>query len=1010
MSIYLAIHLQAESYAGCSSREGERMTHAIDEQIENSTGEVIVDASKTLDPANWESFRVQAHRMLDDMLDYTEDIRERPVWQPIPDEVRARRRSPVPLQPMDLAAVHEQFMREILPFAAGNVHPGFMGWVQGGGTPVGMLAEMLAAGLNANLGGRDQIPVEVEREIVRWTQEIFGFPANATGLFVTGTSMANLIAVLVARDAALDGVRSRGVTAGPSRLTAYASSTAHGCIAKAMDIAGLGSNALRLIPADHRFHMDMSALEAAIQKDREAGFTPFFVVGTAGTVDTGAVDDLSGIATLCQREKLWFHVDGAYGALAMLVPDLAARLDGIERADSLAFDFHKSGQVPYDAGFILVRDGELHKKAFASSATYLKQVEHGLAAGSPWPCDFGPDLSRGFRALKTWFTLKVHGTEALGASISRTCDLARYLESQIVATPELEQMAPVELNIVCFRYRAAEPDKVNQEIVIQLQESGIVAPSTTRIAGQLAIRAAIVNHRTSKTEIDALIDGTLTLGRALQARFAPHKPAPRGPGIPSYEVLKTALEVVNQRLASHPESIELLCQRANFQELMRRGAEALDTYTELLVLDPSHRGALNNSGNLLSGFGRNEEARRAYAQAVANHPCDPMSLVNYANCLRKDSPLEAREHFERALKVNPDYWQAHLGLSSVFADLCDTERATLHRQAAFKGRCVVPLTYRGEKAPITVLELVAIGPGNARIKLFLSDRIYKRYLVTTEFFDRSTALPPHQLVINAIGDADSAGAALAGAQALLAHTTAPVINAPAAVLATGRCEIARRLAGLPGVIAAKTVTLSRELLAAPDALTTLARHDFAFPLLLRTPGFHGGEHFLRVDGPEGFACAVATLPGRELTAIEYLDARGRDGKTRKYRVMTIDGRIFPLHAAISHQWKIHYFSAEMADSPEHRAEDAEFLKNMAGVVGGRAMIALKAIQSALGLDYGGIDFGLNERGEVLLFEANATMVVLPPAEEKQWDYRRPAIAQICGAVQKMLMDKASSRR
>jgi glutamate/tyrosine decarboxylase-like PLP-dependent enzyme len=305
------------------------------------------------------------------------------------------------------------------------------------------------------------------------------------------------------------------VAAQPRRLTVYTSNAVHGCVPKAMDIAGLGSDALRQIPTDSRFRIDLAALAEAIQRDREAGFTPFLVVGTAGTVNTGAVDDLAGLADLCRREKLWFHVDGAFGALARLAPDLAPKLNGIERADSVAFDFHKWGQAPYDAGFILVRDGEAHKNAFALPAAYLQRAERGLAAGSPWPCDFGPDLSRGFRALKVWFTLKVYGTEALGASISRCCALARYLEDRIAATPELELMAPVELNIVCFRYRAEDTNRVNEAIVVALQESGIVAPSTTRIGGRTAIRAAIVNHRTSRTEIDALVDGALSLGRGL---------------------------------------------------------------------------------------------------------------------------------------------------------------------------------------------------------------------------------------------------------------------------------------------------------------------------------------------------------------------------------------------------------------------------------------------------------------------------------------------------------------
>ena len=486
-----------------------------------STAGVALPAhtGQSLDPADWPAFRSQAHRMLDDILGYVEEIRNRPVWQPIPAELRARFRSPAPHAAEELAQVHAEFMRDVLPYAQGNVHPGFMGWVNGGGTPVGMLAEMLAAGLNANLGGRDHIPVEVERQVTQWVREIFAFPETATGLFVTGTSMAYLIAVLIARDSALGfDLRSTGVAADTRRLTAYTSSAVHGCVPKAMDIAGLGSDALRQIPTDSRFRIDLPALAEAIQRDRANGFTPFLVVGTAGTVNTGAVDDLAALADLCEREHLWFHVDGAFGALARLAPDLAPMLAGIERANSIAFDFHKWGQAPYDAGFILVRDGEAHMQAFSLPAAYLQRAQRGLAAGSPWPCDFGPDLSRGFRALKVWFTLKVYGTDAIGASISRCCALARSLKERIAATPELELMAPVELNIVCFRYRepdAATSNRLNEAIVVALQESGIVAPSTTRINGLTAIRAAIVNHRTSPAEIDSLIQGVLTHGRAL---------------------------------------------------------------------------------------------------------------------------------------------------------------------------------------------------------------------------------------------------------------------------------------------------------------------------------------------------------------------------------------------------------------------------------------------------------------------------------------------------------------
>jgi aromatic-L-amino-acid/L-tryptophan decarboxylase len=449
--------------------------------------------------------------MLDDILDYAENIRDRPVWQTIPDNIRERFREDLPENPTDLASVHEAFMRDILPYATGNTHPRFMGWVHGGGNIAGMLAEMLAAGLNANLGGRDHVPIEVEQQIVHWMRQLFDFPETATGLFVTGSSMANLIGVLVARTEALSvSVRRNGVSG--HSLIAYTSDAAHGCIAQAMDLTGLGTDSLRVIPTDHRHQMRPDTLQEAIAKDRRAGLTPFLIVGTAGTADTGAIDDFVELASIARREALWFHVDGAYGALGMLSSDIAPRLAGIDSADSIAVDFHKWLQVPYDAGFILVRNGALHRDTFASPAAYLRRETRGLAAGTSWPCDYGPDLSRSFRALKTWFTLKVYGTEALGRMISHTCQLARYLETKIVASRDFELLAPVSLNIVCFRFRGDNSNQINAKIVVDLQESGIAAPSTTTIGGHLAIRAAIVNHRTQPRDIDAFLDAAAAFG------------------------------------------------------------------------------------------------------------------------------------------------------------------------------------------------------------------------------------------------------------------------------------------------------------------------------------------------------------------------------------------------------------------------------------------------------------------------------------------------------------------
>ncbi len=452
--------------------------------------------------------------MLDDMFDYLASIRDRPVWRVIPDDVRQNIREPLPVDPGDLSDIYQVFSKSILPYTVGNTHPAFMGWVHGGGTPVGMLAEMLAAGLNANLGGRDQMPVEVERQIASWMRELFDFPADAGGLFVTGTSIANFLAVLAARTSfSGSDIRHKGVGHSSRPLIAYTSAMAHKCISGAMDMAGIGSDSLRIIETDENYRMQARALQAAITKDMQSGYAPFLIIATAGTVDVGSIDNIAVIADIAETNRLWLHVDGAFGALARLSPKLSPKLFGIERANSIAFDFHKWGQVPYDAGFILARDSKALQNTFGSTAAYLQRESRGLAGGSPWPCDLGPDLSRGFRALKTWFTFKAYGSRRLGEMIEQTCAVASYLKKRVEEIPDLELLAPVALNIVCFRYRCQEADAINKNIVIEIQESGLAAPSTTIIGGHLAIRAAIVNHRTQYRDIDALIDAVLSYGR-----------------------------------------------------------------------------------------------------------------------------------------------------------------------------------------------------------------------------------------------------------------------------------------------------------------------------------------------------------------------------------------------------------------------------------------------------------------------------------------------------------------
>jgi glutathione synthase/RimK-type ligase-like ATP-grasp enzyme len=428
-----------------------------------------------------------------------------------------------------------------------------------------------------------------------------------------------------------------------------------------------------------------------------------------------------------------------------------------------------------------------------------------------------------------------------------------------------------------------------------------------------------------------------------------------------------------------------------------------------LAVDPCHRGALHRLGDAQFAAGEIVEARKAYTKALDCYPDDPTSLVSLARLLiEQKEPEVARGHLEHALEVDPHCRAAHAGLSFVLAYLGDGAQARAHQRAAFQGRCVIPGQYRGEEPPIVVLKLISTSGGNLRTEGLLSDCVFQTHLVATEFYDSTTVLPPHQLILNAIGDADVAGLALDGARLLLKGTSAPLINSPSVVATTGRLAISRRLANLPGVITPRTALLSREALVSADAHRILLGHGFRFPLLLRSPGFHGGEHFFKVETAEELDTAVTELPGSDLYVIEFLNARARDGKIRKYRVMIIDGEIYPLHAAIDDHWKIHYFSADMEERSEHRAEDAAFLSDMPGVLGTGAMRALRAIQKTLGLDYGGIDFGLSDEGVVLVFEANATMAILPPGDDPRWDYRRPAVERVLRAVRRMLMDRAAT--
>ncbi len=472
--------------------------------------------------------------------------------------------------------------------------------------------------------------------------------------------------------------------------------------------------------------------------------------------------------------------------------------------------------------------------------------------------------------------------------------------------------------------------------------------------------------------------------------------------------LAQALEAVEARLAGEPQAIALRFERAGLLAALGQTALAKQGYLEILHLDPAHFGTLNNFGTLLYETGFCAAARTVYTQAVTCHPEQPLAHVNLANLLLyKDALAEAREHYETALRLNPGYVAAHQGLSALFLETGEEEAMLHHRELGFRGQPMRTLAYRGDAEPVPLLLLVSSMRGDIPWRRLIDDRVFLVTTLAPAFYSPAMELPPHRLVFNVIGDTDSCQADLEAAASLLRHATGPVINPPAAVLATGRMANAERLRALPGVVTPRIALLPRATLAGAGAIEALASHGLGFPLLLRRPGFHTGKHFVHVSDPDALASAVAAMPGNELMAIEYLNAYGSDGCARKYRVMMIDGQLYPLHLAISNHWKVHYFTATMANHPAHQAEEAAFLGDMPKVLGGRAMAALHSIQAALGLDFGGVDFGIDAAGNVLLFEANPTMLVNPPDADAQWDYRRAAAEHALEAARRMLIARAT---
>jgi Flp pilus assembly protein TadD len=467
---------------------------------------------------------------------------------------------------------------------------------------------------------------------------------------------------------------------------------------------------------------------------------------------------------------------------------------------------------------------------------------------------------------------------------------------------------------------------------------------------------------------------------------------------------EAALKHAESALSRSPRCVKSMFVRARALDGLGESEAATQAYFAVLSVDPSHFDTLISLGALAIRMGQRSTAKKMLEHATEAYPDQPIGHANLALVLCDEGDLvRAREHFETALRLQPANRTAHRGLAILFLWLKDTEAAQRHAQEGFCGKADV-WPYRGKGRPVSLLLVLSAVGSNVPIEPAIDDKVFQKWTLAAELFDPKADLPPHDIVFNSIGDADNCGAALAAATEILARTSVRVLNHPQRVGKTGRAENARRLGQIPGVVTPRTEAWPRDTLLASGGADALTRAGFTWPLLLRSPGFHAGQNFVKVEVPENLQSAAASLPGASLFVIQFLDTRCEDGKIRKYRVMMVDGRLYPLHVAVSASWKVHYFSADMADRPEHRAEDEAFLTDMPRVLGPRAMRALERIREALGLDYGGIDFALDDQGAVVVFEANSTMVIPQPDQGERWMYRVAPVRRARDAVHRMLLE------
>jgi glutamate/tyrosine decarboxylase-like PLP-dependent enzyme len=475
----------------------------------------------SLEPADWEEFRALGKRIIDDVVDYLAGVRERPVWQAVPEPVRTALSADLPKGGAPMMTVYEEFRALILPYPRGNIHPRFWGWVNGSGLPIAAYADLLASVMNCTLGAGENAAMMVEEQVIEWLKQAFDWPRYGAGVLTSGCSMGQIIALAAAREAKAGrwNMRHEGVRVGP-QLTVYGSTETHHSFEKAIELLGVGKTFFRMIPVDRDFRIDVASLRRAIRKDRDVGFHPICVIGNVGTVNTGAIDPLDDLIAVTREEDLWLHIDGAFGAFAYILSTHRSLLAGLNEADSLVFDLHKWFYMPFDVSCILVRQSDILEATFSSNADYISKTTRGPASYPVAFADRSIEQSRRFRALKVWFALKTHGINSFANSIANNISQIAYLTRLIDDSPSLETVSRSDLNIVCFRYvwpnaEMNELNAINQEILSHLQLGGFAVPSHTLIDGKFVIRVANNNHRTMKEDMDFLVDQVLSIGNDL---------------------------------------------------------------------------------------------------------------------------------------------------------------------------------------------------------------------------------------------------------------------------------------------------------------------------------------------------------------------------------------------------------------------------------------------------------------------------------------------------------------